>query len=168
MSATCDPKRDAKGKRRRVVLGITCGAVVALLLLVGLGIIIWRVIAARVDVEKFTGAAAISRAFEHALQDGYLTDAYRLTTHRFQQQVSIDEFKELINRYPALRGPEEAPYNYHGKVDHTFGSDQFTFETEVLDHGHTAIFTYVIVKEDAQWKVDSVVFKPESNRGSEK
>jgi hypothetical protein len=161
MSATCN-KNVAKGKRRHLILCTTIGAV-AFFLLVGLGIVIWGIIAGSADSENWTRAAAVNLAFRHALENGDPADAYGLTTRRFQQQVSFDEFKELINRYPALRGPEEAPYDYHQKVDHVSGSDQFTFDTEVSNHGHTAIFTHVIINEGAQWKVDSVVFKPESN-----
>ena len=158
MSALIESDNDERAKRRQMVLGITITSVITLLFLAAIVTIVWRVIAANADRKKYNAACSLSLAFEHALQNGCIADAYCMTTPRFQQQTSLGNFIELINRYPALRGPEEAPYHYEGKMDHEFGSDQFTFKTEVSNHGHIAMLIYVIVKNVRQWKVDSVSF----------
>jgi hypothetical protein len=101
----------------------------------------------------------VSRAFGVALERGRIDDAYALTTLRFRRQLSLKQFRELIERYPALRGPAEAPYQYDSKVDHDPDFLRFTHHVYVSNHGHSASFTYIVIMEEGQWKVDALTFR---------
>ena len=95
MSALYDSDNDKRAKRRRLVIGITSGAVITLL--AALVMIVWRLIAAVADRDTYCAACSLSLAFEHALHNGLISDAYCMTTPQFQQQISVGNFKELIN-----------------------------------------------------------------------
>lgn len=148
----------AKRKRLCAALLVLAGAVI-FGVLVGVALVILHIRDGLINEQNYRGACATSIAFERALFDDRIADAYSLTTRQFQQQQSLEAFKGLVGRYPAVKGPYGKEYVNDGNVDHPFGSEIMTFDTRISNNGFFASFTYVIVREDGQWKVDSLTFK---------
>jgi hypothetical protein len=126
-----------------------------------IGFVAWLVIAITADGRNRAGATATSLGFERDLESGRLADAYALTTRRFQQRMTFDEFKELIDRHPAITAPQGAYRRKDERLmpDHKFVSDEFTYETVITNEAQVDSFTYLIIAEQGQWRVDSLTFR---------
>jgi hypothetical protein len=167
MSTSSGTNVGPTGKRGVRARGRARQAFALLLALLGVGVFIYLFLASRADDERHVAAGAVSKEFKRALEDDRIAEAYRLTTQSFQEKLSLEKFRELIERYPALKGRGEKSrsgyhgkvYEYHGKVQHDFGSLQFTYEVQITNHGQTASFSYVIVREDGSWRVNALNFR---------
>ena len=157
MAMNCDCRIDVRARRRLFgVFVVGSGA----LTITGFVIFAMLLVRGATRGEKYSAAATVSVAFERALFDDRIDDAYSLTSVRFRQQLRLDEFRELVRNYPALKGPEGARYYYHATVDESrVDSDEFTFKTEISNNGHAVCLIHVVVKERDKWKVDSVALR---------
>jgi hypothetical protein len=121
--------------------------------------VVWLVLKMIADDKNEAKAIATSRAFESALEAGRMREAYSLTTQRLQQGRTFEEFSEMIERHPALRGPPSPPWTEENSfLPHQFGSKEFSFKTEVTNRGQFISFTYVVLVDDGVAKVDSITF----------
>jgi hypothetical protein len=158
-SSPSDNATGLKSRRMTVLLAVAAGALVVSIFVVLLGTLIWLFGYSIPDDRERAAAAKTHAAFELALEEVRVRDAYALTSARFQQETSFDGFRELIDQHPIVIGRPGTHWTKDGWAAHKSGPHEFTHHTVVTSDGHVVSFTCVFVVERGQARVDSLTFR---------
>ncbi len=137
------PSPRNRGTRRLLivvgaVLSVCCAGMVT-----G-GVLLWR------SVDSATKPARqVADAFVTDLQDGRTADAYGLLCREARDAYTVDQFGQLVRGRPHI-----AAHRFLGASTQTVnGADSAGVTMELTQTGGTERYTFLLVKEGAQWRV---------------
>ncbi len=132
-------------KKIAVWLGIFIGSGLSFLLIIQL-IAMLLTSGLKTPIEKQLAAI---RAENFAL-------AYSYTTTSFQGSTSLEEFKNFINEYSALRNNASISFNRR-EINDGAGTVSATLESR---GGLKSPIRYHLIKENDEWKIEGMVINP--------
>ncbi len=136
-------------------------AVVVVLCLGVVGLLVSEIVKRLAYDGGLADAERTHAAFELALEEERLADAYAMTTPRFQRETSFDDFNDLIERNPAAKGRRGSHWTKKEKLlRQQSGSHEFMFQTGVYSERQSAAYQYVVITTGrGHAKVDSLLFQ---------
>jgi hypothetical protein len=121
-----------------------------------IGLIILIAIVVELSLFLTKGLSDVANKQLDAIKKGDITVAYSYTSKDFQNSVSLKSFEKFINQHPMLKNNQKI----------SWGERSFSGSTGILkgnlianDGGATPI-EYQFVKENKNWKILSLIFKP--------
>src|SRR6266568_2367374 len=104
MRASIDTNPVVKPNRRTFRLVLAGIVVFMALWLTGVVAVVWLTSKSLADDGDASDAAKTHAMFELALEELRLRDAYSLTSPRFQRETDFEQFRDLIDRHPIVKG----------------------------------------------------------------
>ena len=138
-----------------LILGIIGGFLCLILVVCGGAIYLgvrtvlpqWRSITMGDEIQ---GSELAAHYFMMKISGGGVDHAYASTTKGFQSRQTLQQFRDLVDKNPALKD-----YNGEFARDGDFDPDKNTYRGSIVDlRGTTMKFTVVTVKDGQDWKVD--------------
>ncbi len=126
-------------------------ALIFIALLVYIGLLISLVLYATSGV---TGAA---REQLNALRAHDFAKAYSYTSAAFKRATSLQQFTEFVRAYPSLIENRDSTFNERSIDQNGTGTIRGTVEGA---DGSTTPIVYELIKENGEWKIQSIVINP--------
>jgi hypothetical protein len=148
---------DSSEKTVLIIVGIVGGVILLVALgCCGLGFLAFRgmgqAFATAMEMAQEVQAQMLAgETFAEDLANGQFDEAYAQTSKAYQERVSLEQFRALLAKHPALKNSE------HELEPDQVGTGTTRFDATFTSRdGKSVKATFHVKKEDEGWKVDRV------------
>ncbi len=103
-------------------------------------------------------ASISAEVFSTQLASGQVKEAYALTSKKFQEKQTLEDFKTIVQRYPGLTTPGQHAISSYN-VAQTPDGPEANIQESISSSKGSHVVSLTLVKEDGQWKVDSMTVR---------